>query len=57
MPSEQLYKIVRFYHPSQNREKEVIETDLTLAEARAHCNDPSTHEEGVFFDGYQPQDD
>lgn len=46
------YKIVRFYAPHLNKEKETIETGLTLAEARAHCNDPSTHEKGVYFDGY-----
>lgn len=47
------YKIVRFYaddsHPD---DKSVIETGLTLEEAQEHCNDESTHEPGVWFDGY-----
>ena len=46
------YKIVRFYHPSQDRNNETIRTGLTLEEARAHCKDESTREDGVFFDGY-----
>lgn len=36
---EQLYQIVRFY---EDDDWEVILTGLTLAEARAHCNDPET---------------
>ena len=40
------YKIVRFY---QNR---TIMTGLTLAEAKEHCNDPSTCREGEWFDGF-----
>ena len=46
------YKIIRFYSPSQNRIDETIRTGLTLEQARAHCKDPSTREDGVFFDGY-----
>jgi hypothetical protein len=49
------YKIVRDYHPSLDRESEVIDTGLTLAEAQAHCSDPSTREPGVYFDGYDEE--
>jgi hypothetical protein len=49
------YKIIRFYAPHLNKEKEVIETGLTLAEAQEHCNDPDTHEKGVYFDGYDEE--
>ena len=44
------YKIVRFFRdgrPRQDRER-----GLTLEEAQEHCSDPSTREEGVWFDGY-----
>ena len=50
------YKIIRFYkrmnHP---RNGEVIETGLTLKEAREHCNDPKTRKEGQWFDGYDEE--
>ena len=46
------YKIIRFYHPSQERYNETRETGLTLEQAQAHCEHPSTREDGVFFDGY-----
>ena len=49
------YEIVRFYAPSQNRDNEVMQTGLTLEEAREHCNDPETREEGVYFDGYREE--
>ncbi len=47
------YKIIRFYDPSQN--KRTIKTGLTLEQARAHCNDPETRKEGVYFDGFEKQ--
>jgi hypothetical protein len=46
------YKILRFYSPRLKRDSEVIDTGLTLEEAQAHCEDPDTREEGVYFDGY-----
>ena len=46
------YKIIRFYYPSQDKANEVMQTGLTLDEAQEHCNDPSTREDGVYFDGY-----
>ena len=59
------YKIVRNYF-DQSMEKETLQTGLTLAEARKHCEDPETssktcktaenvrHTEdfGPWFDGY-----
>lgn len=49
------YKIVRFYSPSQKKNKETIKMGLTLAEARRHCNDPKTKAEGKWFDGYEKE--
>lgn len=49
------YKIIRYYHPTLNKLNEVVEEGLTLKQAQAHCNDPSTNIEGMFFDGYIPQ--
>lgn len=46
------YSIVRFYHPSQNKENEIILQGVSLEQAREHCTDDSTKEEGVYFDGY-----
>ena len=54
---EESYKIVRKYrdysHPDNNK---VIKTGLTLEEAQEHCNDPSTHEPGVWFNSYYEED-
>jgi len=50
----QTYKIVRCYHPSQNKENEVIKTGLTLEEAREHCNDKTTATD-EYFDGYREE--
>ena len=46
------YRIVRFY--SDERPSRVVHGGdyLTLVEAQAHCNDPKTRKEGVYFDGY-----
>ena len=49
------YKIIRFYHPSQERANETIRTGLTLEEAQAHCKDPTTRKDDVFFDGYDEE--
>ena len=57
------YKIVRHF---ADGDSEVIEMDLTLAEAKAHCKDPNTssrtatdeagvkltEERGMWFDGF-----
>ena len=52
MMTEETYKIFRSFHPSLDREKEIIKTGLTLEEAQKHCRDPRTHKDGVWFDGY-----
>lgn len=55
---DETYKIVRYYapgyedHPDHHK---IIRTGLTLAEAQAHCQDPSTREPGVWFDGYRAE--
>ncbi len=53
---EDSYQIRRFYadsnHPDHHK---VIATGLTLEEAQNHCNSPATHEEGVWFDGYDKE--
>ena len=47
------YKIIRKYQDWNHHDKEkVIDTGLTLEEAKKHCNDPDTHKEGVWFDAY-----
>jgi hypothetical protein len=50
-----LYEIVRFYAPHRKQESVVIKRDLTLKEAKEHCNDKSTHQKGEWFDGYREQ--
>lgn len=49
------YKIVRHYQ-DPDKERETIEEGLTLEEAQAHCNDPSTSGDG-WFDGYYRVED
>jgi len=50
------YKIVRFYKDTKNIfNHAVIKKNLTLKQAQAHCNNPETHETGVWFDGYVKQ--
>ena len=43
------YKIIRFYVTGRKR---TIKRGLSLDEARAHCKDPKTRKDGVYFDGY-----
>lgn len=45
------YDIVRFYRKEGKRPR-VMQEGLTLRQARAHCSDPTTRKEGVYFDGY-----
>jgi len=51
LTDEATYKIVRKYkddnHPDHNK---VIAEGLTRAEAQAHCKDPESKEDGVWFD-------
>ena len=50
------YKIIRFYAPDLNKQKEVIKTGLTEEEAKKHCNDKNTHKDGEWFDGYTSEE-
>ena len=45
------YNIIRVYSEADKPSK-VIKRNVTLEEARTHCNDPATREAGVSFDGY-----
>jgi len=55
-----MYKIVRVYYPKGrntwgepiHKPNKTIRTGLTLEEARAHCKNPNTRKEGVYFDTY-----
>ncbi len=48
------YKIIRSY-AERNRPADTIKTGLTLAEARAHCQDPKTIKKGVWRDSFTRQ--
>ena len=51
------YKIVRKYRDSSHPDNyKVIDYGLSLEEAQAHCNDPSTREPGVWFDCYYEEE-
>ena len=43
------YKIIRFYVTGRKR---TMKRGLALDEARAHCKDPKSRKDGVYFDGY-----
>lgn len=45
-------RIIRFYAPRLDRKPRTIRKNVTLTEAQAHCSDPTTRQEGVYFDGY-----
>ena len=61
-----MYRIVRFYE-SANIRRRIIDTGLTLEQAKAHCSDPETSSStctkaagkartkrrGRWFDGYE----
>ena len=53
-----MYKIVRYYYPDKDgdhRKSRTIKSQLTLEQAQAHCSDPRTRKDGVYFDGYIKQ--
>ena len=68
MKSNSKYEIIRMYQAAGMR-MSVLERNLTLAEAQAHCQDPETSSStctaksgqarterfGAWFDGYQEQ--
>lgn len=52
--NKKLYEIIRFYQDSSHPDNgKLIDSYLTLEEAKKHCNDPNTSESGVWFDGFQ----
>lgn len=52
-----LYNIIRFYKDNSHPyHRSVIDTELTLEQAKEHCSDPSTSVEGVYFDGFVKMD-
>lgn len=52
-PEPKTYTIIRHYSDI-NADREIIKTGLTLAEAREHCQDPSTEGDG-WFDGFEEE--
>lgn len=53
MNDEKTFTIMRNYR--DNRDSEVIETGLTLLEAKEHCSRADTRGDG-WFDGYTEED-
>jgi len=49
------YSIIRFF--ADGRKRKVQKTGLTIEEAQHHCSLESTHENGVWFDGYEKEDE
>lgn len=58
---EKTYKVVRFHYDQDHPDhRKVIATGLTLDEAQAHCQDPTTRGvdaggEVEWFDGYNEE--
>jgi hypothetical protein len=46
------YYIVRFYYDPNKSSRKTGISGLTLEQAQAHCSNPKTRKEGVYFDGY-----
>ena len=55
MSKAQSYRIVRFYM-ERGKSRRVIKRNLTLEEARQHCNDPATEKQGEWFDGFESEE-
>lgn len=60
------YKILRFYRDDEERNGTVIETGLSLEQAKAWCDDPETSSDtatdpdlshGPWFDGWTEEED
>ena len=48
-PEPRIYRIIRFRFRANPR---TIRNNVTLTEAKAHCQKPTTRKEGAWFDGY-----
>ncbi len=48
-----MYEIVRFYAPHLEKRNRVIQRNVTLEQAQAHCHNPETRKDGEWFDGYR----
>jgi len=48
------YKIIRMF-ADETKYTPTIKRGLTLEEAQAHCQNPTTREAGVWFDAYTDQ--
>jgi len=51
--NDDYYDIKRFYR--EGKRPRIIEKHVTLEQAQAHCKDPKTRKEGVYFDGYDKE--
>ena len=49
------YKIIRSFAPHLNKSVRTICRGLTLEQAQAHCHNPKTRQDGVWFDGYEAE--
>ena len=49
------YKIFRSFAPHLNKSPRIIYRGLTLEQAEAHCRNPKTRRDGVWFDGYEAE--
>lgn len=51
------YKILRIHRDILHADhRKRIASGLTLEEAQAHCNDPTTRKEGVWFDSFYEEE-
>ncbi len=48
-----MFEIVRFYAPYTGMDDFVVCVYETLEEAQAHCKNPNSRLEGVYFEGYR----
>jgi hypothetical protein len=46
------YSIIRIYRPDLHKRSRVIKRGLTLEQAQAHCEDPTTAT-ASYFDAYE----
>ena len=52
------YKVVRFYFDKNDPgHLDVVESGLTLEQARTHCKRADSREAGVWFDGYDNENE